>query len=1167
MKRSPLFAVLLVVGWAGSPFLLFGAEKGASYSRQVRPLLVRYCVECHNGKKLKAGLDLETYESLLEGADSGPVLMAGKPDESKLVRLVEHKDEPYMPPKKSRQPKASAVSVLRSWIAAGARNDTGKLKVRIPNIKPRGPVHPAVAAVAFRPDGKLLTAGGNKEVSFIDPATGDVLGKLTGQTGKVTGLAFSKDGKWLTVASGDPGTRGEVRVYGVPATGLPGGKPAHVLEGHKDSILDVVFSPDQKQLATCSYDRTVKLWDAKTGKEIRTLKDHSDAVYGLAYSPDGRLLASASADRAVKVWDAARGKRLYTLGEATDWVYAVSWSPDGRHLAGAGVDKSIRVWRVKETEGTLVKAVFAHEGPITRLVYSSDGKTIYSLGEDRTLKSWDAGRMVERKVYGRQPEAVLALAVRGDQKQIALGRYDGTMLLLDEATGKVLSEPLPVKPKPPELHRIEPASGRAGVAIQVTFTGKYLDQVNEVAATAPGVKARLLSQGKSATSLRAEITFSGATPAGVHKIGLKSNLGLTVQLPFTLDLFPLLNEQEPNDSPTTGQKVTLPFSLSGSIGKPGDMDYFRFEAKEGQEIGVQVLTGPVGSRLEPILRLTDASGQLLAESGNGLLGFLCPRAGTYALGIRDREFRGGGGMHYRLHVGDIPIVTSVFPLGIQRGTEADIHLEGVHLGKTRSIRVKAPASAVPGSRLPVPVTVEGRTPLGNPTVVVGEFPEVIYLGNKASRTTVPGTANGRIARPEATQTWRFSARKGRRLVVEVNARRLGTPLDSYIEILDAKGRVEPWVTLRCTAKTYTTFRDHDSAGPGIRIESWSELAINDYLLVGSELLRIRELPKNPDDDCQFFSAGGRRLGYFGTTPTHHSMGTPMYKVSIHPPGTKFPPNGLPVVQLSYRNDDGGPGYGKDSRLFFDPPADGDYQVRIGDSRGEGGTAYAYRLTVRPPRPSYTVSFTPTAPAVWKGGAVPVTVSADRSDGFEGPINVLLENLPAGFTAPRTSIPAGENATTFALWADANAVSPTKGAPVKLVARAVIEGKETVREVLGGLPRVLEPGDLVTTTEKSEVTVNPGKQVRLLVKVDRKRGFKGRIPIEVRGLPHGVRVLDIGLNGILITERESSRTIVIYAEPWVKPQTHPFVVLSRSERKGTEHAARSVLLKVQGGAKR
>jgi hypothetical protein len=66
---------------------------------------------------------------------------------------------------------------------------------------------------------------------------------------------------------------------------------------------------------------------------------------------------------------------------------------------------------------------------------------------------------------------------------------------------------------------------------------------------------------------------------------------------------------------------------------------------------------------------------------------------------------------------------------------------------------------------------------------------------------------------------------------------------------------------------------------------------------------------------------------------------------------------------------------------------------------------------------------------------------------------------------------------------------------------------------------------------------------------------------VKGLPHGIRVLDIGLNGILINEQETSRSVVIYAEPWVKPTQHQFVVLARSERKGTEHAAKSVLLKV------
>src|SRR5262249_33744324 len=156
---------------------------------------------------------------------------------------------------------------------------------------------------------------------------------------------------------------------------------------------------------------------------------HSDSVYGIAFSPDGKLLASVAADRAVKVWDVATGTRLYTLGECTDWVYAIAWSPDGRRLAAAGVDKSIRAWQVSAASGKLVPSALAHEAPVLRRAYTADGKTLYSLGEDRTVKAWAAERMVERKVYDRQPETALSLAIRPDGKQMAVGRYDGVLVL------------------------------------------------------------------------------------------------------------------------------------------------------------------------------------------------------------------------------------------------------------------------------------------------------------------------------------------------------------------------------------------------------------------------------------------------------------------------------------------------------------------------------------------------------------------------------------------------------------------------------------------------------------------------------------------------------------------------------------------------------------------
>src|SRR5205807_5256419 len=100
--------------------------------------------------------------------------------------------------------------------------------------------------------------------------------------------------------------------------------------------------------------------------------------------------------------------------------------------------------------------------------------------------------MIERKIYTLQPGSVLSLAVPPDHKQIALGRYDGRLLLLDEATGKVQSEPLPAKPKPPVLIRLTPNWGQRGRTIRVTFDGKYLEGASKVVSTYARMSARLL---------------------------------------------------------------------------------------------------------------------------------------------------------------------------------------------------------------------------------------------------------------------------------------------------------------------------------------------------------------------------------------------------------------------------------------------------------------------------------------------------------------------------------------------------------------------------------------------------------------------------------------------------------------------------------------------------
>jgi WD40 repeat protein len=1131
---------------------MISAAEPPSYGQQIRPFFAKYCLECHSGKAAEGGLDLSNHKTLLGGGDHGPVLTPGQAEKSRIVRMLEGKTKPAMPPKKAKQPTLAEVALIRAWVDGGARDDGKTVVVILPEILPRLATHAPLSALAYRPDGKLLAVGSHTRVQLVDPQTGDLRGSLPGQTDRVTALAFSPDGQVLAVASGKVGASGEVRLYRAALDKLPGEQPGMIL-AHQDLIYGLAFSPDGKLLATCGYDRLIHLWDAATGKRVKDLRDHSDAVYAVAFSPDGKLLASGSADRAVKIWDVANGVRLHTLSESTDWVYTLAWNPLGGQLAGAGVDKSIRVWEVSAQGGKIVRSVFAHEAPVTRVIYSADGKTLYSLGEDRVVKAWDAARMVERLVYSRQAETVLSLAVRSDQKQVALGRFDGVLSLLEEATGKVQGEPLPIKPKPPVLDKITPSSGVQGRTLPLWLEGANLDGA-EVVTTIPDAKAGVVANRE------AQLAIPRQTAVGVYQISVKNAAGQSVTRPFTVDRFPLVEEVEPRASARTARTIPLPATIVGKIDRAGAVDFYRFEARAGEEIGIQALTGTVGSKLEPILQLADGEGRVLLESSNGLLGYTCVRAGTYAVGIRDHDYRGDQTMHYRLYIGDVPIVTGIYPRGMQRGTKADVALDGVNLGTSRKVHVKVPADAGPGTRFPVAFKAPGGTPLGTLDVVVGEFPEVI--DPVQDRTLpVPGTANGRLMHAGASDVWKFQGRKGQRLILDVEARRAGSPLDSSIEILDSEGKLIPVATLRSVAMTYVTFRDHDSASTGIRLENWNDLAVNDYVFVGGELIRIRELPRGPDDDCQFFSARGQRIGFLGTTPTYHSLGQPMYKVMIHPPGTTFPPNGLPVVTLYARNDDGGPGHGKDSRLVFDPPTDGVYQVRIRDTRGQGSPQHVYRLTVRTPQPGFNVSFSPTAPAVSKGSGLPIGVVAERLDEFDGEIHLKLENLPPGLSAPETSILPGEITTSFTLFAEPGATLPAKPAPLKLAARAKIGGQDVIREVVGNVPVLNEPGDIAAITEQSEVTIKPGAETRVNVRIERRNGFTGRVPIDVRGLPHGVRVLDVGLNGILVTEKDTTRTFVLYAEPWVKPTQHPFVVFARREGKNTEHAARSVLLKV------
>jgi hypothetical protein len=296
------------------------------------------------------------------------------------------------------------------------------------------------------------------------------------------------------------------------------------------------------------------------------------------------------------------------------------------------------------------------------------------------------------------------------------------------------------------------------------------------------------------------------------------------------------------------------------------------------------------------------------------------------------------------------------------------------------------------------------------------------------------------------------------------------------------------------------------------------------------------------------------------------MNTPVYKVQVHPPGRTFPANGMPTFRLYHRNDDGGPLYGKDSRVLFTAPADGEYLVRINDVRGEQSDRHAYRLTIREQRPDFRLSLNPEQPNLPAGASVPVEVTADRIDGYQGSIAVKLEGLPTGITATPAEIESGETTATLLLTAGAGARSAE--GQVRLVGRAQIGGAERVVELPIGGGRcfftILPQADLTVRADTERITIRPGTEQYLEATITRQNGFAGRVPIDLKNLPYGVRVLDIGLNGVLITEEGTSRRFTVYCEPWVKPQKRLVYCTVRTETGSaapTDVSAAPILLEI------
>jgi hypothetical protein len=375
-------------------------------------------------------------------------------------------------------------------------------------------------------------------------------------------------------------------------------------------------------------------------------------------------------------------------------------------------------------------------------------------------------------------------------KQIALLRDR-----LKELQGMMNSE----KPSEPNIATAPDAN--AAINPEPKMDKKALQkEMTEIKEKLANPKNRNRDNPQLAEDVTIRVVVAPDAEPGERELRLKTALGLSNPLTFYVGRLPEYTEKEPKNSTTeAGMSITLPAIVNGQI-LPGDVDRFRFQARKGQQLVASVsaqellpyLADAVPGWFQATLALYDAKGNELAYDDDyrfhpdPVLYYDIPKDGEYTIEIRDSIYRGREDFVYRIALGELPFVTSIFPLGGPTGTQTTVEMKGWNLpagGMTMDARDKKPGT------YPLFVCREERISNRVP-FAVDTLPECLeqepnYSQGSAQPVSLPIIVNGRIDQPGDVDVFRFEGRDGNEIVAEVYARRLDSPLDSVLKLTDA----------------------------------------------------------------------------------------------------------------------------------------------------------------------------------------------------------------------------------------------------------------------------------------------------------------------------------------------------------------------------------------------
>lgn len=649
----------------------------------------------------------------------------------------------------------------------------------------------------------------------------------------------------------------------------------------------------------------------------------------------------------------------------------------------------------------------------------------------------------------------------------------------------------------PDLVRLKPAAARAGETLSVALYGSNLEELSELRFTHPGITAKRVTSPPSEFFPEPQplgssfsVSVGKDVPPGIYEARSVSYLGISTARAFLVAPADSREILESGDHSTREKAMTVEVNsvVSGEVPSRG-IDWYRFHARAGQRVLIEIHAERIDSRMDGQLVVYDANGREVARERDtyGRDPFLevSPKAdGDYLIAVSDILYRGGSEYFYRLGLSTRPHIDFIHPPAGEPGSIGTYTLFGRNLPGSQLSDISRNGHRLESVQVSLKLPKTAATPksfhAGQPrqgmlrgydyriensnTVRIGfaTAPIVIEADTEdVQRIDVPCEVSGTFGLPDDEDRFRFTAFQGKTYCVEVIADRMESAVDPYLiveKINVAEGGTE----------------------------TFSRVAEN-------------------DDMTSFFRVDGRDSINLDTA---------------------------------------------DSSIVFTAERDGDYQITIVNQFGSGSAADQYRLAVREPLPDFDLLATferplPTGrtgysvtPTLRQGATAGLRIVAPRQDDFAGDIVITAEDLPPGVTASPLTLSGRTDRGILVLKAAGDAKS--WAGDIRIVGRARAGDSELVREarfaalVWGHIfadsirvrSRLTQRVPLgVVGNEKAPVMLEPAETKEWTVTVGSK------LDIAFRVLDNGTRVgaLTVEPHGLFGLHRGAPSTNVAQAE--------------------------------------